>query len=303
MSPASATATTVATPTKRTGSKSQRQPTETPGPARTKTKKQPAGKRAAKQIRGKPHPDRSAQRIFPTALGGLVWAGALLAAVATSPYAAAAVVTPVGVVAAVSLARSASRQRRTRRPASLATTTAALLTVVLPAAALAGVAAAAGASLGAAVVAAGVSFFLIPQRRPWALLYALLGPAVACASVVAAADQGWNLALTLVAGVCAYDLACWVNGSRRVAGGVAGIGAGLLSLGAAAVFVAAVFVPPFSGSRPWVMFGLLGVLCPAGVVLAERVAGSERLPALRRIDSLVLAGPAWVAGVSLLLHR
>ena len=182
-------------------------------------------------------------------------------------------------------------------------TTAALLTVLLPAAALVSVGAAAGASFGAAAVAVGVSFFLIPRRRPWALLYAFIGPAVACASVVAAADQGWNLALALLAGVCAYDFACWVNGSRRGAGGAAGIGAGLLTVGVAALFVAAVFDPPFSGARPWVMFGLLGVLCAAGVILAARVAGSERLPALRRIDSLVLAGPAWVAGVSLLLHR
>jgi len=256
-----------------------------------------------KQTARKRQPSAPGERILSTALGGLLWAGALLAAVATSPYAAAAVVTPVGVVAAVSLARAVSRQRRTRRPAAIAMTTAALLTVVLPAAALAGVRGAAGASLGAAVVAAGVSFFLIPQRRRWASLYALIGPAVACASVVAAADQGWNLGLTLVAVVCAYDFACWVNGSRRGAGGVAGIGAGLLTVGVAAVFVAAVFDPPFSGARPWVMFGLLGVLCPAGVMLAGRVAGSERLPALRRIDSLVLAGPAWVAGVSLLLHR
>jgi hypothetical protein len=134
-------------------------------------------------------------------------------------------------------------------------------------------------------------------------MFALLGPALACASVVVAAVQGWNFALTLVATVCAYDFACWVNGTRRGAGGWGGIVAGLLTVAAAALFVAAVFVPPFSGWRPWVMLGLVGVLCVAGVALAGKVAASERLPALRRIDALVLAGPAWVAGVAFLLHH
>ena len=318
MSPAGATA--VATPTKKQGSKPQPKPAAKRQPARSK--KQPVSNRTArnKAAQSKAAQTKAAQskstrrqtarrsspaseRLAPTAVAGLIWAGALLAGVVTSRYAAAAVVTPVGLVAAVSAARSASRQRRTGRPAALATTTAILLTLLVPAVALAGVGAAAGASVVAALVAATVSFFLIPRRRPWALLVALLGPAVACASVVAAADQGRNLALTLVAGVCVYDFACWLNGTRRGAGGFGGIAAGLVTLGVTALFVAGVFVPPFSGARPWIMFGMLGVLCPAGVVLAGRVAGSERLPALLRIDSLMLAGPAWVAGASLLLHR
>jgi hypothetical protein len=249
------------------------------------------------------HPPTRAEPPVATVAGGLLWAGALCAATAVSPLAAAAVVTPVGLVAGLSTARAVSRRRRTRRPAAVAATTAVILTTLLPAVALAGLPAAAGAAVVGALVAAAVSFYVVPAERPWALTYALIAPGAACGSVVVASVQGWKLGLTLVATVCAYDFACWVNGTRRGAGGPAGMIAGMLTVGAAGLFVAAVFVPPFSGWRPWAMFGPVGVLCIAGVALAGKAAGSARLPALRRIDSLVLAGPLWVAGVSVLLHR
>jgi hypothetical protein len=262
-----------------------------------------AARGRAQKRQAQRRPAARSERLLPAAAGGFLWAGAVCAATATSPLAAAAVVTPVGLVAGISAARAVSRQRRTRKPAVIAASTAALLTIMLPAAGLAGLGAAAGAAVLAAFLAAGVSFYVIASPRPWALAFAILGPAVACGSVVVAAGQGWNFGLTLVGTVCAYDFACWVNGTRRGAGGWGGVVAGLLTVGAAALFVAAVFVPPFSGWRPWGMLGLLGVLCVAGVAIAGRVAGPERLPALRRIDSLILTGPVWVAGVSLVLHR
>jgi hypothetical protein len=69
------------------------------------------------------------------------------------------------------------------------------------------------------------------------------------------------------------------------------------------VFVAAVVVPPFSGRNPWILLGLVAVLAPAGVFAFARIGRDRQLPALRRLDSLVLAGPAWVIAVALLLHR
>ena len=76
-----------------------------------------------------------------------------------------------------------------------------------------------------------------------------------------------------------------------------------MTVGVLAVFVAAVVVPPFSGRSPWILLGLVAVLAPVGVVLRRASARARRLPALRRLDSLVLAGPAWVIAVGLLLHR
>jgi hypothetical protein len=51
------------------------------------------------------------------------------------------------------------------------------------------------------------------------------------------------------------------------------------------------------------VFALLAVTAPAGVALAAHVAPGVRLPALRRLDSLWLAGPAWVIAVAVVLHR
>jgi hypothetical protein len=77
----------------------------------------------------------------------------------------------------------------------------------------------------------------------------------------------------------------------------------MVTVGVLAVFVAAVVVPPFSGRAPWILLGLVAALAPMGVWLAGRASPRSRLPALRRLDSLILAGPAWVLGVGLLLHR
>jgi hypothetical protein len=76
-----------------------------------------------------------------------------------------------------------------------------------------------------------------------------------------------------------------------------------VTVAAVGLFVSAVIAPPFSGSRPWVVFGLGAVACPLGVLAAVKTTRGEILQALHRIDSLVLAGPAWVAATSLVLHR
>ncbi|MHB1535363.1 MAG: hypothetical protein ACYC1D_12300, partial [Acidimicrobiales bacterium] len=173
--------------------------------------------------------------------------------------------------------------------------------VAIPVAALAGTAAAlvsfavAGAALafGTVLFPAGIH----PVRR----VAVSLAPPVAAAAAVLATRQGVDTALVLVVAVCLYDLASFVVG-RGPTGGVAGIGAGMLSLAILAVFVSAVLVPPFSGVSPWVTVGLVVVAAPAGVLALQRRAPAQ-LPALRRIDSLALAGPAWVAAVAVLLHR
>jgi hypothetical protein len=76
----------------------------------------------------------------------------------------------------------------------------------------------------------------------------------------------------------------------------------MLTVGIFAVLVAAVVVPPFSGNSPWILFGSVAFLAPVGVLAFGRIGPTLRLPAVRRLDSLFLAGPAWVIAVRIVLH-
>jgi hypothetical protein len=131
---------------------------------------------------------------------------------------------------------------------------------------------------------------------------AVLGPPVAAACLVLACRQGFDEALVLTGAITFFDMANYLVGTGR-SGGILGALAGMVTDGVLAVFVAAVLVPPFTGRSPWILVGLVAVLAPAGVLLGRWLAGGRRLPALARLDSLLLAGPAWVIGVAVLLHR
>lgn len=136
------------------------------------------------------------------------------------------------------------------------------------------------------------------------VVVAAAAPLVAAGSVVAARLQGASLALALVGACLAFDAGAFVIGNGRSAlGGPAGVAAGMASVAVVALFVAAIMNPPFSGYRPWAVFGLVAVLAPAGVKLCERAVGGAVLPALRRLDSLVLAAPAWVVALAVVAHR
>lgn len=82
-----------------------------------------------------------------------------------------------------------------------------------------------------------------------------------------------------------------------------GVIAGMVTVAVLAVFVAAVMNPPFSGARPWVIFAGVALAAPIGVRLCQWPARAERLPAVRRLDSLALVAPLWVVVVALGLHR
>jgi hypothetical protein len=222
-----------------------------------------------------------------------------VAASEVGQFAMAALVIPVAVVAAVSGTRAARHRGGALQPiVAIAAATA----VVLPVAALGGTAA---AVVIGGVLAAGLAAWLIVTSRrgfPFATFLGVMAPALAAASVVAARGQGLSEGLTLVAAVCLYDMASFLTGTGP-RGGIAGAAVGMITVGVLAVFVAAVVVPPFSGRSPWILLGLVALLAPLGVLLAGCVTPGHRLPALRRLDSLILAGPAWVIAVSLLFHR
>jgi len=250
------------------------------------------------------------------ALLGLIWAGLLLAAVTASAATAVALLAPVAVVASVSAVRVIASEwggddtRSTRRRTlvkGLRSGLAAAVPVVLPLVALAG---AAPAVVATALAALGVGAILLATSPGARLAFSLratvgiLGPSVAAMAVVLARHQGSNEAVALVAAVCCYDAAAFIFGTGRgPLGGMSGVVAGWVAVGVVAVLTAAALDPPFSGHRPWIVFGVVGVLAPVGVALLSLAVGGIRLPALRRLDSLVLSGPAWVIAVAVVLHR
>ncbi len=251
--------------------------------------------------RAKPEGRRRA-RVRPglAVLSGLGWAALLLAGAQLGQFALALVVIPVAVIAAVSVVRGMYHQDAAAPPT---VAMAAGMAAVLPLAALGGPAAA--VAVGVVLAVGSVAYLIVVSRRvgfAFAVSLASLAPAVAAASLVAARGQGLSEALTLLAAVCLYDMASFLTGTGP-RGGVVGALVGMITIGVLAVFVAAVVVPPFSGRSPWILLGLVAGLAPAGVALAGLICPDRRLPALRRLDSLILAGPAWVIGVGLLLHR
>jgi hypothetical protein len=250
---------------------------------------------------------------------GIVWAALIVAAVTTGAAAAAGLLIPVGVVASVSAVRAVigGLDRRNGRLARAEGRNvlisgcryglAVAAPVVLPLAAL-------GGSLPAIVATAlvligGAAILLVTGYREGVvfnlrLLAGILGPSVASMAVVLARSQGSNEAVAFIAAMLGYDLAAFIFGTGRGAlGGMVGVVAGLMAVAVIAVFTAAAIDPPFSGDRPWIVFGLVGVLAPVGVALLDLVVSGARLPALRRLDSLVLSGPAWVIAVALVLRR
>jgi hypothetical protein len=236
-----------------------------------------------------------------------------LTAVTTSAAAAAAVLIPVGVVASVSAVRAVTCARDSRSEERNVLVTgcryglAVAAPIILPLAALGGSKAAIVAT--ALVVTAGAAMLLATGRGTSVafnlrLLAGILGPSVASMAVVLARSQGSNEAVAFIAAMLGYDLAAFIFGTGRGAlGGIGGVVAGLLTVAVVAVFTAAAIDPPFSGGRAWIVFGVAGVLAPAGVALLSFIVSGARLPALRRLDSLVLSGPAWVIVVALVLHR
>lgn len=244
-------------------------------------------------------------------VGGLVWTVAVVGAAVAAPALLAVVVIPVAVVATASGLRAAAagrRRSRSGRTASVAVPV--VLAVVAPMAALAGPAVGVAVLVLVGLVAAGAAAVpamgssVRPVRASVRSAGAAVMPAVAATSLVIARHQGATLVLALLAAVAAYDAGAFVMGhGRSPLGGPVGIASGIAGVAVVAVFVAAVMDPPFSGSRPWVVMGLVALLAPAGVWLAGALTGPGRLPAVRRLDSLILTAPVWALAVAVQLHR
>jgi hypothetical protein len=132
----------------------------------------------------------------------------------------------------------------------------------------------------------------------------VVGPGAACAGAVLARNHGLDQGLVLIGMICAYDSAAYLIGTganNPWEGPIAGVA----SIGGLTLLVAAVLFAPFRGNSPWILGGVAGVLAPLGPVVGRRLTPTRevRLPALRRLDSLLLLGPAWAIGVAVLLHH
>ena len=125
---------------------------------------------------------------------------------------------------------------------------------------------------------------------------------LAAAAPVLLRTRGLAEAGTLLALVWAFDAGDYVVGvgaGKRWEGPAAG----LAGMAVVTLCTTAVLVPPFEGTSGWVLGGIAAALAPLGPVVVSALLRSSKadVPAARRLDSLVLAGPAFAIGALLLL--
>jgi hypothetical protein len=162
----------------------------------------------------------------------------------------------------------------------------------------------------AAAVLTGVAAVAAAQlrlgRRSWdptvtAAIALLIGVGAASPAIVRG-DEGALPALVFLTVVLAVEAATFVVGSgasSRWEGPVAGV-ATALSLSLA---VAAVFVPPFRGASPWILGLVVAAGVPLGAMAGTALLGRDEapVPALRRLDALLVVGPVWAVVARLVL--
>jgi len=157
-------------------------------------------------------------------------------------------------------------------------------------------------------VVAMIAALVIPRRRRKLSAAAVAGatlrgavPAgVAAMGMVYVARLGPQTGLVFLGLITAYDLGYFVFGAENRSG-VPGIVMGAVtSLACTGALVAAsIFlfkIPPFDGAtEEWVFGALIAVLAPLGQLVASLAlpTASSWVPALRRLDSYILAAPVW----------
>ncbi len=127
---------------------------------------------------------------------------------------------------------------------------------------------------------------------------------MAAASLVLALRLDISVALVLLVLVSAYEAGDFLIGSGAD-NSWEGPAAGIASVFAVSLCFAVFGVPPFHGSDVWVFAGLVALGCPLGQVAGSMILpdAAAKAPGLRRLDSLLLVGPAWVWLVGLYIGR
>jgi len=167
--------------------------------------------------------------------------------------------------------------------------------------ALASAVAAVGAAVWATVVVTRRAGADAPGGDVLMTLACAAVPAAAAAGPVLLRSHGLVPALVLLVFALVHDASAFLIGAgarRSWEGPLAGV-ASILSVTLA---VAAIF-PQFKGASPWALGILAAILTPLGPVVAGFVVGSRRtrIPALRRLDSLVVLGPLWALAAAALV--
>ncbi|MCB1272500.1 MAG: hypothetical protein KDB31_13820 [Microthrixaceae bacterium] len=136
-----------------------------------------------------------------------------------------------------------------------------------------------------------------PAAAGAALIGAVLAAIPAVSVILVARDETWA-ALFLVAAVSFYDAGYFIGAaesSSRLEGPVTG-GIGLLAV----TFTASAFeAPPFDRATAWIAGVLILAACPLGQMLtsAELPEPGAKVPAMRRLDSYLVAAPLMVGAV------
>ncbi len=229
---------------------------------------------------------------------GLAWVVVLLASMALGPWPLAVL---LGLIAGAAGLQTAAAWRHAggRANRGIAGVTA----LALPLAAAAGT----GALGLAAVIAAcatvvGAAVSRRDRRRVWAnaglTLRCGYPVGLAAGSLLLIRHLELGAAISLVLLMCAYDVGDFLVGteaSTPLEGPVSGILAALVVAFALGVFE----VPPFGLDSALVFGGLAAALFPLGQFAATELlpAADARAPALRRLDSLLLAAPLWTCAL------
>ena len=251
---------------------------------------------------------RSVPRLAPRGRLGALWLLVTGAAMAGGPWALAGWLAVGSVVAVLAVTRSWPRRARPAPAGAL---------VAAVGGPLAG---AAGATAFAAVVCAALALAVVSRRaRLAAAVRAALGrrradprerAAVVGLELVAAGLGGGALVLTermsvtaaaaLLALVCCYDASRYLVGTGAPSAWEGGV-AGIASVGSAALALAVLQPSPLSGAYPWLLgalvafAGLVGRPISNGLAPDDADAASTAVPgAWRRLDTLLVAAPAWL---------
>lgn len=230
----------------------------------------------------------------PKVTVGVLWFAAVVTAALFDVGAVLAVTGVVAVVAALQVAQAWRFELDVPRPL-----VAALAGSIPVAAALGGVfglgAAVVGATLVAAIEALGREGRVDARsiRRAELDVRAAVPAGLASGSLVALAAIGPGPAISLVLLISAYEMGDFIIGTGS-SNAMEGPLAGLLST--IVVGSAVVVAQPFGGSDALLPVAAAGLLAPVGQVVGSAVLprGAAWAPALRRLDSYLVAAPLWV---------
>ncbi len=162
-----------------------------------------------------------------------------------------------------------------------------------------------GALVGAVVVGILAGASQVFLRRPVLpatalVLQASLPTGFVAASVILTMRYEIGAGVVLLAMVMAFDLGDFLIGSG--AGSLLeGPVAGAIVIALVAAVAAIIGAPPFHGALVWAFAAGAIVLCPLGQVVASWLLpdATTRASALRRLDSLLVLGPAWAFAAGL----